>query len=59
MNPGDVVVGDEDGVVVVPVGMVDKVIEVAEEGEKVDERCRADILEGKGVKETFAKHRGK
>jgi len=54
-----VVVADLDGVVVVRPEAVEKVIELAEKGREVDERCRKDLMEGMGVKETFKKHRGK
>jgi regulator of RNase E activity RraA len=36
VRPGDAVVGDEDGVVVVPASMVDEVIRIAAEREKVE-----------------------
>lgn len=32
---------------------------MAEKGREVDEKCRKDLEEGKGVKETFKKYRGK
>ncbi|GAA6058451.1 hypothetical protein JCM3770_005085 [Rhodotorula araucariae] len=59
VHPYDVVLADVDGVVVVRPELVDEVLRLAKEGREVDERCRADLLEGAGVKETFAKHRGK
>lgn len=34
-------------------------MDLADKGREVDERCRQDLLQGKGVKETFKKHRGK
>ncbi|KAG1731476.1 ribonuclease E inhibitor RraA/Dimethylmenaquinone methyltransferase [Suillus paluster] len=57
--PGDWIVADEDGVVCVPVGMVDKVVELAKKGQEVDARCMADIKAGKGVQASFKEHRGK
>lgn len=59
VNPFDLVVADLDGVVVVRPEVVDRVIELAEKGREIDERCRKDLEVGKGVKETFKKHRGK
>ncbi|GAA5845669.1 hypothetical protein JCM5353_001256 [Sporobolomyces roseus] len=59
VHPFDIVVADLDGVVVVRPDVVDRVIELAEKGREVDENCRKDLEEGKGVKETFKKHRGK
>ncbi|ORY79699.1 ribonuclease E inhibitor RraA/Dimethylmenaquinone methyltransferase [Leucosporidium creatinivorum] len=58
VHPGDLVLADEDGVVVVPSPIIGEVLQAATEGKEVDEKCRKDILEGKGVKETFAKWRG-
>lgn len=58
INPGDIIVADEDGVVCVPRELADKVIVTATKAQEVDERCLQDILAGKGVKETFKKHRG-
>lgn len=58
VEPGDIVRADVDGVVVVPIAMADKVIELALKGREVDENCRKDLLAGRGVKETFAKWRG-
>jgi regulator of RNase E activity RraA len=58
VNPYDLVLADLDGVVVVPPAILDEVLQAAKEGKEVDEKCRMDLLQGKGVKETFAKHRG-
>ncbi|GAA5933299.1 hypothetical protein JCM3775_002600 [Rhodotorula graminis] len=57
--PGDIVLADLDGVVVVRPEAIDEVVRLAVAGREVDERCREDLLQGAGVKETFAKHRGK
>ena len=43
VRPGDAVVGDDDGVVVVPQGMVDKVIASAHQREEVEEVIRAQL----------------
>lgn len=57
VEPGDVVRGDVDGVVVCPQSLVEKVIELATKSREVDAKCRQDLEQGKGVKETFAKWR--
>jgi len=59
IQPGDMVVGDVDGVVCVPVGMVNEVIEKCRLGRAIDEKCMEDIRGGKGVAASFQLHRGK
>ncbi|TXT13788.1 hypothetical protein VHUM_01155 [Vanrija humicola] len=59
VRPGDIVVADLDGVVVVPVELGDKVIELALPADEADEKVRADLVAGKGVAESMLKHRGK
>ncbi|WRT66290.1 uncharacterized protein IL334_003243 [Kwoniella shivajii] len=58
VNPGDILVGDIDGVVVIPFDKVEEVIKVAQEGKAVDEKVRIDLEKGKGVRETMKKWRG-
>ena len=58
VNAGDTVVGDEDGVVCVPAGLVDAVGERCRIGRDVDGRCMEDIRGGKGVAAAFLEHRG-
>lgn len=58
VEPADLILADVDGVVVVPRSLVIQVIELAKKGREVDERCMKDLREGKGVTETFKKHRG-
>lgn len=59
VRPGDIVVADLDGVVVVPPEMVEEVIQRAGPAREADEKVRADLLLGKGVSESMLKHRGK
>ncbi|KAH7925512.1 RraA-like protein [Leucogyrophana mollusca] len=59
VEPGDWVIADEDGVVCIPKDLVDQVVEVATKGQEVDAKCMEDIKAGKGVQESFKKHRGK
>lgn len=58
VNPGDWIIADEDGVVCVPKELETSVAELAAKLRAIDEKCMADIKEGKGVKASFAKHRG-
>lgn len=59
VHPGDWVVADLDGVVVVAPDMVDDVLARAGPAREADEKVRADLLQGKGVAESMLKHRGK
>ncbi|GAA5971514.1 hypothetical protein JCM11641_000623 [Rhodosporidiobolus odoratus] len=59
VHPFDIAVADRDGVVVIQPAVLDDVLRLAAEGRAVDERCRVDLLAGKGVAETFKLHRGK
>ncbi|BGP23020.1 hypothetical protein JCM10295v2_001913 [Rhodotorula toruloides] len=59
VHPFDVVLADLEGVVVIRPDVLEEAMDLAEKGREVDERCRQDLLQGKGVKETLKKHRGK
>ena len=59
VEPGGWVVAEEAGVVCVPAANAEDVITLATKGRDVDTRCMEDIRAGKGVQETFKKHRGK
>ena len=43
VRPGDAVIGDDDGVVVVPQAIVDEVIEIAHQREEVEEVVKAQL----------------
>ncbi len=47
INPGDIIVGDRDGVVVVPKDRIDEAIEKSEAREEKEASVRAQLLEGK------------
>ncbi|BGP14106.1 hypothetical protein JCM10213_002403 [Rhodosporidiobolus nylandii] len=59
VHPYDVLVADAEGVISIRPEVLDEVMRLAEEGRAVDERCRTDLLQGRGVAETFKRHRGK
>ncbi|TYJ55948.1 hypothetical protein B9479_003333 [Cryptococcus floricola] len=58
VNPGDIIVGDEDGCVAIPPELVEQVVEKAVTGREVDDNVKKDLEAGKGVKESMAKWRG-
>ncbi len=47
INPGDLIIGDDDGVVVVPLDTVEAVLAASREREKKEERFREALLAGK------------
>ncbi len=59
VKPGDWIVADEDGVVCVPREILGHVCAMAERGRREDEKCRSDIIAGKGVQASFDKWRAK
>ena len=59
VKPGDFVLADLDGVVVVPKGREEEVVRLAEKGKREDEGCMRDTKGGMPVKEAFAKNRTK
>ncbi|MBN8816504.1 MAG: RraA family protein [Sphingomonas sp.] len=46
VSPGDWIVGDSDGVVVIPAKKVEKIVQVAEEIEKVEAMIRQKVSQG-------------
>lgn len=53
VNPGDVIVGDDDGVVVVPKSSVEDVLKRAEERKKIEDQIKELILQGKTTMEIY------
>lgn len=50
-------VGDDDGVVVVPRGSEERVLEIATEIERVEDRIVAEVLGGSTIAAARARHR--
>ncbi|KAF2011984.1 RraA-like protein [Aaosphaeria arxii CBS 175.79] len=57
INPGDIIVGDQDGVVVVPPSLVEQVVQLCEERKKIDERTLDDLNGGAEMGPTIKKYR--
>jgi regulator of RNase E activity RraA len=55
VTPGDIVIGDADGVVIVPQTHVREVTNISREIEKTENRIRQAVLEGKPLKEARQK----
>lgn len=56
VNPGDIVFGDIDGIVVIPQDVEDEVIKKAMEKVHGENKVREDLLAGVSLKEVFAKY---
>lgn len=55
INPGDLIVGDIDGVAIVPVAAIDKVVEMVIEKNSGESNFRKAVREGMPPSEAFAK----
>jgi 4-hydroxy-4-methyl-2-oxoglutarate aldolase len=56
VRPGDVLVGDVNGIVVIPPERIEEVLSAAEEILEKEERMRADILAGMDILEVDSKY---
>lgn len=56
VNPGDVIFGDFDGVIVIPKEIVEKTITLALEKVSKEDGLRKDLLEGVSLAEAFKKY---
>ena len=54
IHPGDLVVGDRDGVVVVPAGEIASTLEAAQKREAKEAQTKKDLLAGKSTLEIYA-----
>jgi regulator of RNase E activity RraA len=55
INPGDLIVGDSDGVTIVPVAAIDAVVEAVIEKNSGENLFRKAVKEGMSPSEAFAK----
>lgn len=46
INPGDILVGDADGVVVTPLSLVERVVALCQERAEVDEKMFVELRKG-------------
>ena len=56
VNPGDLIVGDFDGVVVIPADLIDQTLRLAREKVSKENRSRIDLLEGVSLASVYAKY---
>jgi regulator of RNase E activity RraA len=56
VRPGDLVLGDIDGVVVVPRPMVEEVLLAAEECYRAERNMKEELRAGKSMEEVFKKY---
>ncbi|WP_093372190.1 RraA family protein [Tindallia magadiensis] len=54
VNPGDIVVGDENGVVILPADKVDEILENAKKKQEMVEKVRQEIIEGKYISDNIS-----
>lgn len=57
INPGDIILGDADGVVVVPADLVEPCLKLCEERSEVDKKTRECLVNGEGFGPTIARLR--
>ncbi|KAF6789698.1 ribonuclease e inhibitor rraa dimethylmenaquinone methyltransferase [Colletotrichum sojae] len=53
INPGDILIGDADGVVVTPPSLIEKVVALCEERAEVDEKMFAELRKGASMGDLF------
>ena len=54
INPGDLIVADADGVVVIPPSKVEECLDICEERSKIDEQTVEALLRGEEMGATLA-----
>jgi regulator of RNase E activity RraA len=56
ISPGDWILGDVDGVVVIPADKAQQVIQAALEKITAEDTTRAELESGQSLREVFARH---
>ena len=56
VNPGDLVIADYDGVVVIPKDVAEEAIEKAEEKGRLEDAVREELMRGVSVRDTYDKY---
>jgi regulator of RNase E activity RraA len=59
VNPYDIIVGDEDGVVVIPHAEIEEVIKLCTKNTGIDRKCLESLKAGHTIADTFSKYRDK
>ncbi|GAA6042688.1 hypothetical protein JCM8097_003747 [Rhodosporidiobolus ruineniae] len=59
VNPGDILVGDRDGLVAIPSALAEEVVRILPELVETDRACLEDVKKGRPVGETFKERRGR
>lgn len=59
VNPGDIIMADQDGVVCIPAGLAEQVADLVPKLAAVDQKCLEDVKNGRSVTEAFGEHRGR
>jgi len=57
INPGDIIVGDQDGVVVVPTSLVEQVAQICQERKEMDEKVMDAVRQGEAMGDSLKKFR--
>ncbi|GAA6023025.1 hypothetical protein JCM10207_002044 [Rhodosporidiobolus poonsookiae] len=59
VHPGDILVGDANGLVAIPSALAEEVVRILPELAEVDRQCLEDVKAGRPVAETFKERRGR